>query len=170
LRTKASRPIHQEELSIGKKDQLSQVSFTHVTHRRLSLESMYYVHFLLSFSDGASAHFKNHASILNLIHHKADFDLDACWTFTATGHGKGAGDGIGAVLKSTTRRATLSKNMLLSTAKDFYEFSQKQQLETAKRSSKDNPGVHVFYLEADEVEQAKNSYMKVRSEKIRTSG
>ncbi|CAF4614611.1 unnamed protein product, partial [Rotaria sp. Silwood2] len=21
-----------------------------------------------------------------------DFDLDACWTFTATGHGKGAGD------------------------------------------------------------------------------
>ncbi len=64
----------------------------------------------------------------------------------------------------------LSKNILLSTAKDFYEFSQKQQLETAKRSSKDNPDVHVFYLEADEVEQAKNSYMKVRSEKIRTSG
>ncbi|CAF1650662.1 unnamed protein product [Adineta ricciae] len=76
-------------------------------------------------SDGACAHFKNNTSILNLIHHKIDFDLDACWTFTATGHGKGAGDGIGAVLKSVARRATLSKNILMSNAKDFYEFSQK---------------------------------------------
>ncbi len=59
---------------------------------------MCYVNSLLSFSDGACAHFKNNASILNLIHHKIHFDLDACWTFTATGHGKGADDGIGAVL------------------------------------------------------------------------
>ncbi len=64
---------------------------------------MCYVNSRLSFSDGACAHFKNNASILNLIHHKMDFDLDACWTFTATGHGKGAGDGIGAVLQYTSR-------------------------------------------------------------------
>ena len=70
----------------------------------------------------------------NLIRHKVDFGLEACWTFTATGHGKSAGDGIGAVLKSTTRRATLSKNILLSTAKDFYEFCRNQQHETAKKS------------------------------------
>jgi hypothetical protein len=106
---------------------------------------------------------------LNLIYHKVDFDLDACWTFTATGHGKSVGDGIGAVLKSTARRDTLSKNILLPTAKDFYDFSLKQQLETAKRSSKDNPSVHVFYLEADEVEHVKNSCLKARSEKNRTS-
>jgi hypothetical protein len=127
---------------------------------------MYYVHFLLSFSDGASVHFKNHLSILNLTHHKVDFDLDACWTFTATGHGKAAGDGTGAVLKPTARRVTLSKNILLSITKDFYEFSLKQQLETARRSSKDNPGVHVFYLETDEVEHVKNSCLKARSEKF----
>ncbi len=131
---------------------------------------MYYANSLLSFSDGTSAHFNNNASILNLIHHKADFDLEACWTFTATGHGKGAGDGIGAILKSTARRATLSKNILLSTAKDFYEFSQKQQLETAKRSNKGSPGVHVSYIEADEVEKIKNNYLKARSGKLRTSG
>ena len=127
---------------------------------------MCYVISLLSFSDGACAHFKNNASILNLIHHKSDFGLDASWTFTATGHGKGAGDGIGAVLKSTARRATLSKNILMSNAKDFYEFSLKQQLETAKRFNKDIPGVHIFYLDSDEVEEVKNNYLKTRSEKL----
>ena len=122
------------------------------------------------FSDGACGHFRNNASILNLIHHKIDFDLDACWTFTATGHGKAAGDGIGAVLKSTARRATLSKNILMSNAKDFYEFSQKQQLETARRSNKDIPGVHIFFLESNEVEEAKNTFLKARSEILRTTG
>ncbi|CAF4506889.1 unnamed protein product [Rotaria socialis] len=113
-------------------------------------------------SDGACAHFKNNASILNLIHHKIDFDLDACWTFTATGHGKGAGDGIGAVLKFSARRATLSKNILMSNPKDFYEFTQKQQLETARRSNKDIPGVHAFFLESDEIEEAKNFEQQVK--------
>ena len=131
---------------------------------------MHYAHFLLSFSDGASAHFKNNANILNLIHDKADFDLDASWTFTARGQAKGAGDGIGGILKSTARCATLSKNSLLSTGKDFCEFSQKQQLETARKSNKDNPGVHVFYLEADEVEKVKNSLLKATDEEIRTTG
>jgi hypothetical protein len=84
------------------------------------------------FSDGASAHFKNNLNMLNLVNHKIDFDLDACWTFTATGHGKGAGDGIGAVLKSTARRVTRASNILLSTPRDFYEFSQQQQLKTAE--------------------------------------
>ncbi|CAF1125105.1 unnamed protein product [Adineta ricciae] len=110
-------------------------------------------------SDEASAHFKNNASILNLLHQKHDFGLDASWTFTATGHGKGAGDGIGAVLKSTARRDTLSKNILMSNSKDFYEFSKKQQLETAKRSNKDNPPVNIFYLDSDEVEKIKKTYL-----------
>ena len=130
---------------------------------------MYYVNSFLLFSDGACGHFKNNASILNLIHHKIDFYLDACWTFTATGHGKGAGDGIGAVLKSTARRATFSKNILMSNTKDFYEFTQKQLLETARRPNKDIRGVHVFFLESDEVQEAKNSYLKARSEKLRTT-
>ena len=116
---------------------------------------MYYVNSFLLFSDGACRHFKNNASILHLSHHKIDFGLDAFWIFTAAGHGKGAGDGIGAVLKSTAGRTTLSKNVLMSNAKDFYEFTQKQQLGTARRSNKDISGVHVFFLESDEVEEAK---------------
>ena len=89
---------------------------------------------------------------------------------TATGHGKGSGDGIGAVLKSTARHATLSNNILMSNVKDFYEFTQKQQLGTARRSNEVIPDVHVFFLESDEVEEAKNSYLKARSEKLRTTG
>jgi hypothetical protein len=119
------------------------------------------------FSDGAIGHFKNNLSIFNLIHHKADFELEACWSFTASGHGKSAGDGIGAVLKSTARRATLSKNILLSSAKDFFEFSQNQQLETAKKSNRNNPAVEVFFLDADEIEKVKASILDSRIEKVK---
>ena len=38
------------------------------------------------FSDGAPAHFKNHSNIYNLLHHKEDFDIEASWTFSASGH------------------------------------------------------------------------------------
>ncbi|CAM4926849.1 unnamed protein product [Rotaria socialis] len=120
--------------------------------------------------DGACAHFKTNANILNLIHHTTDYDLEAAWTFTATGHGKGAGGGIGTVIKTIARRATLSKNILLSTAKDFFEFSKAQHLTIEERSNKDCPGVYVFYIEAEEVEKAKNNFLKARSEKFRKSG
>ena len=43
-------------------------------------------------------------------------------------------------------------------------------LETARRSNKDIPGVHIFFLESDEVEEAKNSYLQARSEKLRAAG
>lgn len=136
MRTTNSRPIHQEDFSIGEKDQLCQVGFHSSTRRKILLHHMYRVNNILLFSDGASAHFKNNINMFNLIHHKTDFDFEACWTFTATGHGKSAGDGIGAALKSTARRATLSKNIRLSTAKDFFEFSKKQQLETTKKQTR----------------------------------
>ena len=106
---------------------------------------------------------------MNLVHHRTDFGLDACWTFTATGHGRGASDGIGAVLKSIARRATLSKNILLSTARDFYEFSLKNQLETANRSNKQEPGIQVFFLDSQEVQLVKGSVIKARNEQLRPS-
>jgi hypothetical protein len=124
---------------------------------------------MLIFSDGASAHFKNNANMLNLVHHKSDFDLDACWTFTATGHGKGAGDGIGAVLKSTAKRVTLSKNILLSNARDFYEFSVKNQLDTARKSNERELAIHVFFLDSKEVEILKDNVIKPRNEQLRSS-
>lgn len=57
------------------------------------------INFLPLCSDGSSTHLKDNVSLFNLIHHQTDLGLHACWTSTATGHGKGAGDGVGAVLK-----------------------------------------------------------------------
>ena len=58
-------------------------------------------------------------------------------------------------------------NILLATAKDFFEFSHKQQLKTSKKPNRDNPAVRVFYLEADEVGKVKNNILESRVEKPR---
>jgi len=108
--------------------------------------------------------------MLNLAKHKSDFGLDACWTFSATGHGKGPGDGIGAVLKSTARRVTRATNKLLSTAKDFYEFSQQQELKVAEVRGKTEPGVHVLYLETKQVDQVKRTILEPRYAAFKTTG
>ncbi len=108
--------------------------------------------------------------MLNLVYHKIDFGLDAAWTFSATGHGKGAGDGVGAILKSTARRATLSKGVRLSSPKELYDFLTKNQLETAEAAGKANPTAFVLYLEASEVEKTKKGIINFRIEKLQSTG
>ena len=122
------------------------------------------------FGDGASGHFKNTLNMLNLVNYKIDFDLDACWTFSATGHGKGDGDSIAVALKSTARRVTRASDMLLSTPRDFYEFSQQQQLKTVEAKDQPEPGVHLLFLEAEEVDQAKEDILEPRAEVIKATG
>lgn len=58
----------------------------------------------------------------------------------------------------------------MSNAENFYDFSQKQQLEKARRSKKEISGVYIFIPEPDDVEEVKNNYLKARSEKLRTTG
>ncbi|CAF4886248.1 unnamed protein product, partial [Rotaria socialis] len=55
-------------------------------------------------TDGAPSHFKNRHNILNLSFHEIDFGVRSIWTFTATSHGKGPVDGLGAAVKSTATR------------------------------------------------------------------
>ncbi|CAF4469098.1 unnamed protein product [Rotaria socialis] len=100
---------------------------------------------------------------------KKNFPL-ASWTFTATGHGKRADDGIDAIMKTIATCATLSKNILLSTAKDFHEFSKAQQLETVRKSNNDSPDVHIFDREVQEAKKVTNNFLKATSEKLRKSG
>ena len=122
-----------------------------------------------SSGDGAAGHFKNNASMLNLVYHKVDFDLDASWSFSATAHGKVADDGVGALLKSTARRATLSKSFLLSSPKDFYEFSKKHQMQTAMATGKTDPSVHVYYLEAIDIERTKTRVLQARFSQLNST-
>ncbi|CAF4441079.1 unnamed protein product [Rotaria socialis] len=121
-------------------------------------------------SDGASSHFKNNANMLNLAYHKDDFNMDADWVFTATGHGKGPGDGIGAVLKSTARRITLSKNILLSNPYDFFQFSKKHQLETATAAGRRKPAIDLFFLEEVEIHRNKVNVLNTRQEQLKSKG
>ncbi|CAF4664660.1 unnamed protein product [Rotaria sp. Silwood2] len=53
-----------------------------------------------------------------------DFHIEASWTFSASGHGKGPCDGIGAVVKSTATNYLLKggPNASLSSPKQFYEW------------------------------------------------
>lgn len=50
------------------------------------------------FTDGCSAQYKNFKSMMNLCNHKIDFQMDACWSFHATSHGKTVCDGIGGTV------------------------------------------------------------------------
>jgi hypothetical protein len=108
--------------------------------------------------------------MFNLSHPKIDFGLDAAWTFSATGHRKDAGDGVGTFLKSTAKRATLSKGVRLSSPKDFYDFLKKYQLETTEANGRSNSTVHVFYLAANEIEKIKNRIIDSRIEKLKSTG
>ena len=67
--------------------------------------------------------FKNNFKMLNLIYHQQDFDLEACWTFTSTEHGKGPYDGLGASVKSTASRYVIRSGALITSAEGFYKFT-----------------------------------------------
>ncbi|GBL76257.1 hypothetical protein AVEN_234515-1 [Araneus ventricosus] len=67
--------------------------------------------------NGASAHFKNRLSI-PLLFSNAIF----CeWNFTASYHGKGAYDGIGAVLKHHVWKKVLQGQIIIKSAIEFFK-------------------------------------------------
>ena len=106
----------------------------------------------LSSSDGAAGHFKNNYTILNLLYHKKDFGLETCWTFSATGHGKGPCDGVGATVKATATRATLQghPNTNFQSALEFWNFI----FERNDRSQLNEPSpVESCFLPKEQVEK-----------------
>ena len=78
---------------------------------------------IIYFSDGCAAQYKNRYNFINLLHHKADFGIDAEWNFFATSHGKNACDGIGGTLKRSATKASLQRpyNNQILTARDFFD-------------------------------------------------
>ena len=90
--------------------------------------------------------------------------------FSATGHGKCAGDGVGASLKSTARRTTLPRCVHLSTPKEFYDLLVKDQFEKAKIVGRADPTVCILFLEAIEVEKIKDLVINPRIEKLKSTG
>ena len=94
-------------------------------------------------------------NILNLTFHDVDFGVVAVWSFSATSHGKGPVDGLGAALNSIATRYLLrhGPTEAFKSAKEFYEFSQQRQV------SSGNP-IELLYVTSDEIlalHRAKNA-------------
>ena len=96
---------------------------------------------LIYFSGGCSGQYKNRYNFINLLHHEADFGLQAEWNFFATSHGKNACNGIGGALKRSAAKASLLRpldNQIVNPL-DFYNF--------CKTNVKN---VKMFFVTADE--------------------
>lgn len=77
------------------------------------------------FSDGSSSQFKNKFIIHSLSDFKIQFGCDTIeWNYFATSHGKGAVDGVGAVIKRKIWHLTKTKNICLNGALDFCRCAQ----------------------------------------------
>ena len=79
--------------------------------------------------------------MLNLTYHESDFGIPAAWTFSATAHGKGPVDGIGAALKYRATRRVLSgrRTDAILTPQELYQF--------ASTDTK----INVFYLSRQDI-------------------
>ena len=74
------------------------------------------------FSDEARQQYKNYKNAINIVYHKADFNVEAEWHFFATAHGKGSCDGLGATVKRGAIRASLQSedNNHIFSAEDLF--------------------------------------------------
>ena len=73
------------------------------------------------FSDGCTGQFKNRW-ILSLLAFDEDlFGVSMTWNFFAPGHGKGAVDGVGGIVKSAVYRRIMSGKVKVYTSQDFHD-------------------------------------------------
>lgn len=84
------------------------------------------------FSDGCAAQFKNRYNLYNVCSAVDDFGAKITWSFFATSHGKGAVDGIGAVVKRTLWTAVKARKVVLKTPKECFEFLQEKSFNGIK--------------------------------------
>lgn len=87
-------------------------------------------------SDGARQHFKSKNAMWFLSHHNALFGCPATWTFFASGHGKGACDGVGGTLKLALKRYALNENRvtedkshMVADAKAIFDWQKERRIQ-----------------------------------------
>ncbi len=92
---------------------------------------------------------------MNLTYHENDFGLTASWTFSATSHGKGPVDGIGAAVKSRATRYLLSgtaERAFLSPEDLFHFTKQVNDHQVMKEDLEPNRPIEVFYIKSSDVD------------------
>lgn len=104
--------------------------------------------------------------MINLIHHKNDFDIEASWTFCASGHGKGPSDGIGATVKSSANRSILKSGTTLSSPEDFFNFTKKTNDEAAKSKDTNEPPINAYYLHSTTIHDITKTLLSDRFKQL----
>lgn len=99
-----------------------------------------------------------------------DFGIDACWTFTATAHGKGPCDGLGASVKSTATRSIIRSGVFISTAEELYNFTVQFNEKAAATTPFKQPPIHAVYVTSAMVENVYNTVLKPRWEAMNKTG
>jgi hypothetical protein len=92
------------------------------------------------FSDGAASQFKQRFNFVNISFFPSLYGVETTWHFFATGHGKGAVDGIGGTIKRQVWRSVLSDAFVVSDAASF--FTCAKSLSTS---------INVLYLSEDDI-------------------
>ncbi len=107
-----------------------------------------------------------------------DFSLKAAWTYSASGHGKGPCDGLGAVVKSTATQHLLKEGPTasFSTPKEFYEWCCKKndrmviarptRMNTSNGTSnyvpEPNRPIEIRWLSTEDIKNLYDSILKSR--------
>ena len=75
-------------------------------------------------TDGYAEQYKNLKNFKNLAEHQSDFGVEADWSFSATGHGKGPWDGLAGSAKREAALESLRRPSTgpIQTTNDFFEF------------------------------------------------
>lgn len=103
------------------------------------------------FSDGSSSQFKNKFIISVIPRLAADFHCSILqWNFFATSHGKGAVDGVGAVVKRKVWQIVKATNIVLGDAPSFYECA-----------TNNINGVNILYISGKEIDSFSNQLVEI---------
>jgi hypothetical protein len=116
-------------------------------------------------SDGCAAHFKNAKNMLNLTYHERDFGITASWTFTATSHGKGPVDGIGAAVKACATRYLLSgtSERAFLSPEEFFHFTKRaNDRQVMIGDLEPNRPIEVFYIKQSDIENILEKKLDLR--------
>lgn len=81
---------------------------------------------VLVFSDNCVGQFKSRYNVSIVCHAENDFNITLEWNFFASGHGKGAVDGVGGSIKRTVWREVQGRRALITTPYDFFMLASKK--------------------------------------------
>ena len=96
-------------------------------NRDLTIEKM------VRFSDGCSVQYKSRGPLADIAHSSLDYNFPTNHNYFGARHGKGPSDGESAVVKSKASMAVKSGGVVISTAKELFDFCS----ETLKKDVKD---------------------------------